>query len=54
MPVKTESKSPDGTRVTTELVDVVLKVDRTLFEIPKDYQQIEFKKAWERLRPNQP
>jgi outer membrane lipoprotein-sorting protein len=54
MPVKTETKSPDGTRVTTELVDVVLKVDPSLFEIPKDYQQIEFKKARERLRPNQP
>jgi outer membrane lipoprotein-sorting protein len=54
MPVKTESRSPDGTRVTTELVDVVLEVDRSLFQIPKDYQQVEFKKAWERLRPNQP
>ena len=54
MPVKSESKSPDGTRVTTELVDVVLKVDRSLFEVPKDCQEIEFKKAWDRLRPNQP
>ncbi len=54
MPVKTESRSPDGTRVTTELVDVVLEIDGSLFQIPKDYQQIEFKKARERLRPNQP
>jgi len=54
MPVKTEISSPDGTRVTTELSDVVLKVDKTLFEIPKDYQKIEFNKLRERLKSNQP
>jgi len=54
MPVKTEISSPDGTRVTTELSDVVLKVDKTLFEIPKDYQKIAFNKLRERLKSNQP
>lgn len=54
MPVKTESKSPNGARVTTELSDVVLKADKSLFEIPKNYQKIEFNKLQERLKSNQP
>ena len=54
MPVKTESTSPDGTRTTTELSDVVLNVDKRLFEIPKDYQKIEFNKLRERLNRSQP
>jgi outer membrane lipoprotein-sorting protein len=54
MPVKTEISSPNGTRVTTELSDVVLNVDKSLFEIPKDYQKIEFNKLRERLKSNQP
>lgn len=54
MPVKTEISSPNGTRVTTELSDVVLKTDKNLFKIPKDYQKIEFNKLRERLKSNQP
>lgn len=54
MPVKTETKSPDGKRVTTELTDVVLTVDKRLFEIPGDYQKTEFKNLRSRLKQNQP
>jgi outer membrane lipoprotein-sorting protein len=54
MPVKTEISSPNGTRVTTELSDVVLNVNQSLFEIPKDYQKIEFNKLRARLKDNQP
>ena len=54
MPVKTEITSPDGTRVTTELANVVLNVDQKLFEIPKDFQKIDFNKLRERLKHNQP
>jgi len=54
MPVKTELSSPTGTRVATELSDVVLKVDPKLFEIPKDFQKIDFRKLRERLKDNQP
>lgn len=54
MPVKTESKSPDGTRTTTELSEVVLEVDKGLFEIPKDYRKIEFKELRARLSHSQP
>ena len=52
--VKTESSSPDGTRTTTELSNVVLTVDKNLFEVPKDYQKIEFNKLRERLSRSQP
>jgi outer membrane lipoprotein-sorting protein len=54
MPVKTEITSRNGTRITSELSDVVLKVDKSVFEIPKDYEKIEFNKLRERLKSNQP
>lgn len=54
MPVRTEISSPNGSHVTTELSDVVLNVDPKLFEIPKDFQKIEFNKLRERLKYNQP
>ena len=54
MPVRTEMSSPNGTRITTELADVVLDAEPKLFEIPKDYQKIEFNKLRERLKYNQP
>ena len=54
MPVRTEMSSPNGTRVTTELADVVLNVDPKLFEIPEDFQKIDFGKLRERLKYNQP
>jgi len=54
LPVKTESTSPDGTRTTTELSDLKLSVDKQLFEIPKDYQKIDFNKLRERLSHSQP
>ena len=50
MPIKTESRSPQGTRYTTELTDIVLDVNKRLFEIPKDWQKIDFielRKRWE-------
>ena len=54
MPVRTEMSSPTGTRVTTELADIVLNVDPKLFEIPKDFQKIDFSKLRERLKYDQP
>jgi outer membrane lipoprotein-sorting protein len=54
MPVRTEMSSPNGTRVTTELADVVLDVDPKLFQIPKEFQKIDFSKLRERLKYNQP
>lgn len=54
MPVRTEISSPNGTRVTTELSGVVLNANPKLFEIPKDFQKIDFNKLRERLKDNQP
>jgi outer membrane lipoprotein-sorting protein len=54
MPVRTEISSPNGTHITTELADVVLSVDPKLFEIPKDFQKIDFQKLRERLNTTNP
>ena len=42
MPVKSETKSADGTRVSTELAEIALEVDDDLFRVPKDYQKVTF------------
>ena len=40
MPIKSETKSSDGTRVLMELSDISLEVDNVLFQIPKDYKKV--------------
>ena len=50
MPVKSETKSADGTRVSTELSEISLDVDSVLFQIPKDYQKVTFNEFCNRLR----
>jgi len=42
MPIRSETKSSDGTRVTMELSEIELNVDRHLFEIPNDYKKVAF------------
>ena len=42
MPIRSETKSPDGTHVTMELSEIELNLDRHLFEIPNDYKKITF------------
>jgi len=56
MPVRTESRSSNGARTTTELSNVVLEVDKTTFQIPKDYEKIEFAEVRKRFqnKQNQP
>lgn len=54
MPVRTESRSPNGVRTVNELSNVVLDAGKTLFQIPKDYEKIEFAKLRERLKSSQP
>ena len=49
MPVKSETKSADGTRVLMELSDISLEVDNVLFQIPKDYQKVTFVEFRKRL-----
>ena len=42
MPIKSETKSPNGTRTVMELSDVTLEPDKQLFEIPADYKKVGF------------
>ncbi len=49
MPVRSETKSAGGTRVTMELSEIKLEVDKDLFKIPKDYQKLTFSELRKRL-----
>ena len=49
MPVRSETTSANGTRITTELADIALDVDKRLFEVPDDYEKIAFKELRKRL-----
>ena len=42
MPIRSETKSPDGKHVTMELSEIEINIDRHLFEIPNDYKKITF------------
>jgi hypothetical protein len=52
MPIKSETKSSDGKRVTTELTDISLDVEPALFQVPEGYQKItrkELDNSWKKL-----
>jgi len=49
MPVKSETKSADGTRVTMELSEIKLGVDNDLFKVPEDYKKLTFTELRKRL-----
>jgi outer membrane lipoprotein-sorting protein len=49
MPVRSETKSADGTRVTMELSEIRLEVDKNLFTIPGDYKKLAFSELRKRL-----
>lgn len=49
MPVRSETKSADGTRVTMEVSEVKFEVDKDLFKVPKDYQKLPFNELRKRL-----
>jgi hypothetical protein len=42
MPIRSETKSSDGSRSTMELSDISLEVDKNLFQVPNDYKKITF------------
>ncbi len=50
MPVRSEATSPDGTRVTTELAGIALDVEKSLFQVPADYEKIAFSELRKRFR----
>ena len=49
MPIRSETTSPDGTRITMELSNLTLEVDKSLFEIPNDYEKTAFSDFRKRL-----
>jgi outer membrane lipoprotein-sorting protein len=40
MPIRSETTSRDGGKVVTELADITLEVDKSVFQIPPDYKRI--------------
>ena len=50
MPIKSETKSPDGTRTVIELSGVALDPDKQLFQIPEGYEKIVFRTLQKQLR----
>jgi len=51
MPIRSDTKSADGTRITMELSDIVIEADKRLFQIPEDYKKVAFSELRKRLMP---
>ena len=49
MPVRSETKSSDRSRVTMELSEIKLEVNEDLFKVPKEYQKLLFSELRKRL-----
>jgi outer membrane lipoprotein-sorting protein len=49
MPIRSEMKAADGTRVTMELSGIQIDVDKQLFQVPEDYKKIAFSELRKRL-----
>ena len=49
MPIRSETTSPDGTRVTMELSNVTPDVDSSMFQLPNDYEKIAISDLRKRL-----
>jgi outer membrane lipoprotein-sorting protein len=50
IPIRSETTSADGTKVTMELSDVSLDVDNRVFQVPNDYQKVAFSELYKRWR----
>jgi len=53
MPVKSETTAGDGSHFTMELSNIVLEVDKNLFQIPKDYVKVNATALRQRLHQKQ-
>lgn len=51
MPIKSETRSSDGSRSTMELSDLSLDVDKKLFQLPADYKKVSFTELGRYLKP---
>jgi hypothetical protein len=52
MPIRSETKSPDGSRSTMELSELALEVDRNLFAVPAGYKKVPFSDLARYLGPH--
>jgi len=52
MPIKTESRTPDGTQMSMEMSEITFEVDRNLFKVPADYRKLTFSEFSTRLLPS--
>lgn len=51
MPIKSETRSSNGSRSTMELSDLSLDVDKKLFQLPADYKKVSFTEFGRYLKP---
>jgi hypothetical protein len=52
MPIKSEAKGNDGSKTLMELSDILLDVDKTLFQIPTGYKKVAIVELQQLLRTN--
>ena len=52
MPIKSEAKGTDGSQTLMELSDILLDLDKTLFQIPAGYEKVAISELRRRLRTN--
>jgi hypothetical protein len=52
MPIRSETKSSDGSRSTMELSELALEVDKNLFVVPADYKKVAFAEIAKYLKPH--
>lgn len=50
MPVKSETKSAEGTLVTMQLSAISLEIDKAMFQIPESYEKVTFSELQKRLK----
>ena len=53
MPVKSETTASDGSHVVMELSNIILEVDKNLFQIPEDYVKVKATALRQRLSQKQ-
>jgi hypothetical protein len=51
MPIRSETKSSDGSRSTMEVSELSLDVDKNLFQLPADYKKVPFSEMTRYLKP---
>lgn len=54
MPIKSETTTQDGTKYSMELRDIKQEVDAGQFELPKDYQKVEYNEIISKAVPALP